>query len=137
MRPENSNNFDSLNIVTSYYKADLAQLMKFNVNAMTLDHIKYVAYEILKGLVFIHSKGIIHRDLKPLNILVDENFNIAISDFGQANVSTDNINNGYFLTQYVTTKYYRAPELFFKYKRNYTNKVDMWSFGCILAELFN
>jgi len=47
------------------------------------------------------------------------------------------INKDYNLTQYVTTKYYRAPELFFQYRQNYTSKVDMWSLGCIIAELFN
>jgi serine/threonine protein kinase len=98
MRPSDVNDFNSLNIVTTFYKADLAQLIKYNTNSMTLEHIKYIAYEILKGLVFIHSRGIIHRDLKPLNILVDNNFNIAISDFGQSNVSTEQINVGYNLT---------------------------------------
>ena len=69
----------------------------------------------MKGLVYIHSKGIIHRDLKPLNILVNDNWEVKISDFGQSNVLTDKINKDYNLTKYVSTRYYRAPELYLNY----------------------
>jgi serine/threonine protein kinase len=82
---------------------------------MNTDHIKYLSYEIMKGLVYIHSKGIIHRDLKPLNILVNDNWEVKISDFGQSNVLTDKINKDYNLTKYVSTRYYRAPELYLNY----------------------
>ena len=85
----------------------------------------------------MHSKGIIHRDLKPLNILVTSNWEIKISDFGQSNVQTAKINKDYNLTKYVTTRYYRAPELYFNYQGNYDAAVDMWAIGCIIAEFFN
>ena len=110
---------------------------RLNAKLMTTDHIKYMIYEIAKGLQYIHSRGVIHRDLKPLNILVNDNWDIKISDFGQSNVCTENINKDYNLTKYVTTRYYRAPELYLNYKSNYTAAVDMWAFGCIIAELFN
>lgn len=70
---------------------------------LSLNHIKYILFEILNGLEFIHSKGIIHRDLKPLNILVNEAWDVKISDFGQANVVTEKINKGYPLTRHVST----------------------------------
>ena len=104
---------------------------------MNTDHIKYLTFEILKGLLFMHSKGIIHRDLKPLNILVNDNWDVKISDFGQSNVQTTDINKDYNLTKYVTTRYYRAPELYLNFKTNYTAAIDMWSMGCTIAELFN
>ena len=112
-------------------------VIKLNAKTMSVDHIKYITYEITKGLQYIHSRGVIHRDLKPLNILVNDNWDIKISDFGQSNVSTENINKDHDLTKFVTTRYYRAPELYLNYQSNYTSSVDMWSMGCIIAELFN
>jgi len=103
---------------------------------MNTDHIKYLTFEILKGLLFIHSKGVIHRDLKPLNILVNDNWDVKLCDFGQSNVQTGEINKDYNLTKYVTTRYYRAPELYLNFKCNYDSAIDMWSMGCTIAELF-
>jgi len=137
MRPSDSDNFNSLNIVTEYCTQNLMNVIRLNTESMGDDHIRYITYEITKGLAFIHSKGIIHRDLKPLNILVNEEWNIKISDFGQSTVRVGEINKDYELTKYVTTRYYRAPELYLTYKSNYSDKVDMWSLGCIIAELFN
>jgi len=111
-------------------------VIRNNRTKLTDGHIQYFTYEILKGLIFIHSKGIIHRDLKPLNILVNENWDVKISDFGQSNVQTMDINKDYNLTKYVATRYYRAPELYLNYKSNYTAAVDMWALGCTIAEFF-
>lgn len=112
-------------------------VIRYNAEAMNTDHIKYLTYEIMKGVLYIHSKGIIHRDLKPLNILVNENWDVKLCDFGQSNVQIGDINKDYMLTKYVTTRYYRAPELYLQYEANYTTALDMWSIGCIIAELFN
>ena len=136
MRPDNINNFDNLNLVMEYCPNNLMGIIRSNKESITQDHIKYFTYEILKAMVFIHSKGIIHRDLKPLNILVTDNWEIKISDFGQSNVQTDNINQDYNLTKHIATRYYRAPELLFEYKSNYSSAVDMWAIGCTIAELF-
>ena len=56
---------------------------------VNFNHIKILSFEILKGVLYLHQKGIIHRDLKPLNILVNDNWEVKISDFGQSNVLTD------------------------------------------------
>ena len=112
MRPPNPKEFNDLNIVMEYCTQNLSNVIRYNADTMQLDHIKYLTYEISKGLLFIHSKGVIHRDLKPLNILVNDKWDIKISDFGQSNVQTGEINKDHKMTQYVTTRYYRAPELY-------------------------
>lgn len=136
MRPKDSKNFKTLNVVSEYCTQNLMNVIRYNAEQMNTDHIKYLSYEIMKGVLYMHSKGIIHRDLKPLNILVNENWDVKISDFGQSNVQVGKINQDYNLTKYVTTRYYRAPELYLNYDSNYSASVDMWSIGCILAEFF-
>lgn len=136
MRPKDKNNFESLNLVTEYCTQNLMNVIHQNADVMTTKHIKYITYEMMKGVHYMHSRGVIHRDLKPLNLLVTEKWDIKISDFGQSNVITDEINKDHQMTKYITTKYYRAPELYMDYKDNYDSSVDMWAIGCIIAELF-
>ena len=71
---------------------------------MTTDQIMLFFFKIIKGVHYIHSRGIIHRDLKPLNIMVNDQWEVKICDFGQSNVQNEEINNDYDLTKYVTTK---------------------------------
>lgn len=137
MRPSDPEDFNSLNLVLEYCNQNLMNIIKYAKNEITTDHIKFFSFNILKGVSYIHSKGIIHRDLKPLNILVNEDLEIKISDFGQSNVMIGDINKDYNMTKYVTTRYYRAPELYLNYNHNYSSAIDMWSMGCILAEMFN
>jgi cyclin-dependent kinase 7 len=94
--------------------------------------IKYIALEIAKALGFLHGKWIMHRDVAPTNILLDLEANLKLTDFGLARYQAApdkpmSIN--------VITKYYRPPELFYGLK-TYASSVDVWSFGCILAELY-
>lgn len=83
---------------------------------------------IQRGLKYVHSAGVVHRDLKPSNILVNENCDLKICDFGLARVQELQ------MTGYVSTRYYRAPEIMLTWRR-YNEKVDMWSVGCIFAEM--
>jgi len=95
------------------------------------DHIQFFVYQILKGLQYIHSAGVLHRDLKPSNLLVNSSCDLKICDFGLARgVNEDDV----VLTEYVVTRWYRAPEVMLSSK-SYTFGVDVWSTGCILAEL--
>lgn len=91
----------------------------------------------MKGLSAVHQAGVIHRDIKPQNLLVNEKLELRICDFGLATVKNETINANYDLTPYVVTRWFRAPELLLKYQsRTYTSKVDLWSVGCIFAELY-
>jgi p38 MAP kinase len=81
-----------------------------------------------RGLKYVHSAGVVHRDLKPSNILVNENCDLKICDFGLARIQDPQ------MTGYVSTRYYRAPEIMLTWQK-YDVEVDVWSAGCIFAEM--
>ena len=83
-----------------------------------------------RGLKYVHSAGVVHRDLKPSNILVNENCDLKICDFGLARVQDPQ------MTGYVSTRYYRAPEIMLTWQK-YDVEVDIWSAGCIFAEMLD
>jgi len=99
--------------------------------ALTDDHIQYFIYQILRGLKAIHSAKVLHRDLKPNNLLVNKNCDLKICDFGLARGVDDSRTQQ--LTEYVVTRWYRAPELLVE-NATYDQGIDIWSVGCILAE---
>ncbi|CAD5120444.1 DgyrCDS9014 [Dimorphilus gyrociliatus] len=125
-------------IVLDFMDTDLHNLIQ-SKQALSMEHIRYFLYQMLCGLKYIHSASVLHRDLKPSNILVNENCLLKIGDFGLArglsnkNLVTDTTN--FLMTQYVATRWYRAPELLLG-TTHYTFSVDLWSVGCILAEMF-
>ncbi|XP_013926788.1 PREDICTED: mitogen-activated protein kinase 15 isoform X6 [Thamnophis sirtalis] len=99
-------------------------------------HKCYILYQLLKATKFIHSGNVIHRDQKPSNILLDRECFVKLCDFGLARslgqIERDEGNPA--LTEYVATRWYRAPEILLASKC-YTKGVDMWSIGCILGEM--
>jgi len=120
---------DQLNdvyFVSSLMGADLSNILK--IQRLTDDHVQFLVYQVLRGLKYIHSAGIIHRDLKPSNIAVNEDCELKILDFGLARQADDE------MTGYVATRWYRAPEIMLNWM-HYNQTVDVWSVGCIMAEL--
>jgi mitogen-activated protein kinase 7 len=98
-------------------------------------HYQSFIYQILVGLKYIHSANVLHRDLKPGNLLVNAECDLKICDFGLARgFSADPERNAGYMTEYVATRWYRAPEIMLSFQ-NYTKAIDIWSVGCILAEL--
>ena len=135
-KPPDFNHFNEIYLIQQYMPSDLHHVIYSKV--LSDDHIQYFIYQILRGIKFIHLAGVIHRDLKPANILVNNDCDVKICDFGLARLSAS-VNDDPFastskLTEYVTTRWYRAPEIMLTVSQ-YTTAVDLWSVGCILAEL--
>lgn len=97
---------------------------------LTDAHERFIIYQLLRGLKYLHSAGIVHRDLKPTNLCLTADTDLTILDLGLARAVTTDI-----MTEYIVTRYYRAPELVC-WSAPYQPVSDMWSVGCILAELF-
>lgn len=88
-------------------------------------------YQLFRSLAYIHSLGICHRDIKPQNLLLDPDTGVLkLCDFGSAK----HLVKGEPNVSYICSRYYRAPELIFG-AIDYTTKIDVWSAGCVLAEL--
>ena len=85
---------------------------------MSNDHICYFLYQILRGLKYIHSANVLHRDLKPSNLLLNTTCDLKICDFGLARVADPDHDHTGFLTEYVATRWYRAPEIMLNSKVN-------------------
>ncbi|KAL7327111.1 Mitogen-activated protein kinase 11 [Mucor circinelloides] len=96
-------------------------------------HSQWFLFQLLSGLKYIHSANVIHRDLKPANILVNKDCDLRICDFGMAR-SFDQGDTTSYLTEYVTTRWYRSPEIMVS-SQNYSKAIDIWSVGCIFGEI--
>eukprot|EP01038_Epipyxis_sp_PR26KG_P006116 gene6116-8431_t len=129
--PSTAEEFEDVYIVQDLMETDLHRII-YSKQPLTIDHIQYFVYQILRGLKYIHSANVLHRDLKPSNLLLRSNCDLKICDFGLARGVEDEQSGG--LTEYVVTRWYRAPEIMLACQE-YTSAIDMWSVGCIFAEL--
>ena len=111
---------------------DLRKILDDDRAILTLEHADVILYNILNCLTFLHSAGIMHRDLKPSNLLIDESeVNVKIADFGLARSFGLPLKT---YTHEVVTLWYRCPEILLSSK-HYSLGVDLWSTGCIFAEM--
>ena len=121
----------TLNLVFEYMKTDLLELMKDQEpNKLSEEQIRDIMYQTLLGLSFMHKYGFFHRDMKPENLLLNGK-KIKIADFGLAR----EIRSVPPYTEYVSTRYYRAPECILQFT-NYNSPIDIWGLGCIMAEMY-
>lgn len=119
-----------LYLVFEYIEQDLFEYLdKCPAPGLGPDRIKDIMYQILNGVDFLHSNRIVHRDLKPQNILITNSGRVKLADFGLARIYEDSR----VLTSVVVTLWYRAPEVLLG--ASYASWVDIWSCGCIFAEL--
>ncbi|XP_070063423.1 extracellular signal-regulated kinase 7 isoform X2 [Drosophila virilis] len=139
-----ANNLDFY-LVFEFMDSDLHNVIKKG-DVLKDIHKRFVMYQLINAIKYMHSGNVIHRDLKPSNILIDSKCRLKVADFGLArtlcskrrnNVDfdcKDELDNEAMLTDYVATRWYRAPEILVA-SRKYTKGIDMWSLGCILGEM--
>ena len=120
-----------LSLVFEYMETDLYELMKKrSPSRLSEEEIKDITYQMLLGLYHMHKYGFFHRDMKPENLLLTGK-KVKIADFGLAR----EIRSIPPFTEYVSTRYYRAPECILR-SQNYNSPVDIWAVGCIMAEMY-
>ncbi|KAI3512029.1 hypothetical protein L1887_19192 [Cichorium endivia] len=132
--PPSRREFSDIYVVFELMESDLHQVIKAN-EKLTPEHCRFFLYQLLRGLKYMHSANVFHRDLKPKNILVNADCKLKICDFGIARVVFNDTPTAVCWTDYVATRWYRAPELCGSFFSKYTQAIDTWSIGCIFAEL--
>ncbi|KAK3134523.1 hypothetical protein QOZ80_6AG0550260 [Eleusine coracana subsp. coracana] len=134
MLPPSRREFQDIYVVFELMESDLHQVIKAN-DDLTPEHHQFFLYQLLRALKYIHGANVFHRDLKPKNILANSDCKLKICDFGLARASFNDAPSAIFWTDYVATRWYRAPELCGSFFSKYTPAIDIWSIGCIFAEL--
>ncbi|KAK7300141.1 hypothetical protein RJT34_10976 [Clitoria ternatea] len=132
--PPSRRDFKDIYVVFELMESDLHQVIKAN-DDLTKEHYQFFLYQLLRALKYIHTANVYHRDLKPKNILANANCKLKICDFGLARVAFTDAPTTVFWTDYVATRWYRAPELCGSFYSRYTPAIDIWSIGCIFAEV--
>lgn len=134
MRADNNKD---IYLVFQFMETDLHNVIKKG-NVLEDIHRRYIMYQLFRAARYLHSGSVIHRDLKPSNLLLDSDCRVKVADFGLARsvepCARVEPQGDPTLTNYVATRWYRAPEILLNSKR-YTLGVDMWSLGCILGEM--
>ncbi|XP_021287680.1 mitogen-activated protein kinase 19 [Herrania umbratica] len=134
MLPPSKREFKDIFVVFELMESDLHQVIKAN-DDLTREHHQFFLYQMLRAMKYMHTANVYHRDLKPKNILANANCKLKVCDFGLARVAFSDTPTTVFWTDYVATRWYRAPELCGSFFSKYTPAIDIWSIGCIFAEV--
>jgi mitogen-activated protein kinase 1/3 len=131
-KDKNMNKVADVYLVMEKMDSDLQKIIA-SKQELSDEHYQFILYQMLRALYFLHSANIIHRDFKPSNVLINEDCTVKLCDFGMSRgIKEENA----LLTEYVVTRYYRAPEVMLS-SHHYTKKIDVWSVGCAFAELLS
>lgn len=122
-----------LTLVFEHCDQDLKKYFDSLNGEIDPDIVKSFMYQLLRGLEFCHSRNVLHRDLKPQNLLINKSGELKLADFGLARAFGIPVR---CYSAEVVTLWYRPPDVLFGAKL-YNTSIDMWSAGCIFAELAN
>ena len=122
----------NLYLVFEFVDKNLLELLQEHPQGLDPNLIRYLIYQLCKAIKYLHDQNIIHRDVKPENLLITENMELKLCDFGFARLISGSCTEK--LTDYVATRWYRAPELLLT-QGEYGKEVDYWAIGCIMGEL--
>lgn len=128
IQPEEVVSFNEVYLCMEYMDYTLHRLIHSQQVPLTEQMIQFILYQLFSAIHYMHSADIIHRDMKPENILINKKLELKLADMNLARkeIITEEV------TYYVTTRPYRAPEIFIS-ANTYTKAIDIWSIGCILA----
>ncbi|ELU03978.1 hypothetical protein CAPTEDRAFT_92430 [Capitella teleta] len=130
---KNEPSLDSAYLVQELLDTDLGRIIESK--QLTAEHSKFICYQILRGLKYIHSANVVHRDLKPSNVMLNcDTLLVKIGDYGLARVVDPSYNHQGRLTENIGSCWYKAPEVILT-PGKYNRAVDLWAVGCILAEM--
>ncbi|KAG5438366.1 hypothetical protein PCANB_002854 [Pneumocystis canis] len=133
-QPQDFESFSEVYLIQELMETDMHRVIR--TQDLSDDHCQYFIYQVLRALKAMHSANILHRDLKPSNLLLNTNCDLKVCDFGLARSAASTEDSTSFMTEYVATRWYRAPEIMLTFKE-YTKAIDIWSVGCILAEMLS
>ena len=121
----------NLFLVFEFVDKNLLELLQEHPNGLDPNLIRHLIYQLCKSIKYLHEQNIIHRDIKPENLLITDKMESKLCDFGFARLVSETNEK---LTDYVATRWYRAPELLLS-QGSYGKEVDYWAIGCIMGEL--
>eukprot|EP00947_MAST-08B_sp_MAST-8B-sp1_P000814 g814.t1 len=122
-----------LTLVFEYLDQDLKKYLDVCDGALQVQYMKSFMHQLLCGVAFCHQHRVLHRDLKPQNLLINREGELKLADFGLARAFGIPVRS---YTHEVVTLWYRAPDVLMG-SRTYSTPVDLWSIGCIFAEMAN
>ncbi|TPX40512.1 hypothetical protein SeMB42_g05966 [Synchytrium endobioticum] len=120
-----------LTLVFEYMDSDLKKFLDTYAGDIDLPTIKHLMFQLLKGIEYCHANRVLHRDLKPQNLLINKKLELKLGDFGLARAFGIPVRS---YSHEVVTLWYRAPDVLMG-SRQYSTSIDLWSAGCIFAEM--